>query len=194
MRIGFVRQVAKGGFKNIGLARDARGAAGCAAQGDPMKTIVFVLCLAASAARAQAPDDRAALQGIKDGKIVYDITEGDGKGLLDRIETIDETRRSLMKDGVAPHFVLTFRGPATKLIQTDMEKVKPEDRPYAAKIAATLAQISKAPGMDSLEQCAVAVRHQGTKAENVVPPVKVIGNSFVSLMAYQSKGYAYIRP
>ena len=156
-----------------------------------MKTILFALCLAAS---ARAADDRAALQGLKDGKVVYDITEGDGKGLPDRLETIDETRESLIQEGVTPHFVISFRGSATKLVQSDMEKVKPEDRPWAAKIAAYLAKLGKQKGVDGLEQCAVAVRHAGTKAENVVPPVKVVGNSFVSLMAYQAKGYAYIRP
>jgi len=51
-----------------------------------------------------------------------------------------------------------------------------------------------AQGIDSLEQCSVAIRTQGTKAENVVPAVKVIGNSWISLMAYQAKGYAYISP
>ncbi len=158
-----------------------------------MKTILFACLLAASAVRAQA-DDRAALKGIKDGRIVYDITEGDGKGLLSRLETIEETRRSMLDAGVMPHFVISFRGGATKLVQTDMEKVAPAERPYAAKIAAYLAEMGKQKGMESLEQCAVAVRHAGTKAENVVPPVKVVANSFVTLMAYQSKGYAYIRP
>lgn len=159
-----------------------------------LRTGLLIALLAAVALRAQAADDHAALQGMKDGKIVYDVTEGDGKALLERIEVIDETRQALIKQGVTPHFVLTFRGPATRMVQTDMEKVKPEDRPYAAKIAAALAQMSKSPGVESLEQCGVAVRHAGTRAEDVVAPVKVIGNSFVSLMAYQSKGYAYIRP
>jgi len=155
-----------------------------------MMTLLLGLALASGA----VTDDKTALQGMKDGKIVYDITEGDGKALLDRIETIDETRRSMLEAGTMPHFALSFRGPATKLIQTDMEKVKPEDREYAAKIAKYLASFAKEKGVESLEQCAVAIRHAGTKAENVLPPVKVVANSFVTLMAYQSKGYAYIRP
>ena len=163
-----------------------------------MKTIGFAMlamfAVIALAGTARAADDSAALKGLKDGKIVYDVTEADGKGLLDRLETIDETRQSLIAQGVTPHFVLTFRGGATRLIQSDAEKVKPDDRPFLPRITALLAQMSKAPGVESLEQCAVAIRHQGTKAENVAPQVKVVGNSFVSLMSYQSKGYAYIRP
>jgi intracellular sulfur oxidation DsrE/DsrF family protein len=70
----------------------------------------------------------------------------------------------------------------------------PEDRPVAAQIAAKLREMSAAPGVDSVEQCSIAIRQQGTKAENVVPGVKVIGNGWISLMAYQAKGYAYIAP
>ena len=51
-----------------------------------------------------------------------------------------------------------------------------------------------AKGVENLEQCAVAVREQGTRPENVVPSVKVVGNAWISLMAYQARGYAYIAP
>jgi intracellular sulfur oxidation DsrE/DsrF family protein len=136
---------------------------------------------------------RAADEAPANGKVVFDIVEGDGQKLLGRIETIDETRQSLVEQGLSPQFVLAFRGGATKLVQTDMEKVKPEDRPWAAKIAARLDQMSKIQGV-SLQQCAVAIRHAGTKAENVLPVVKVIPNSYIAIMAYEAKGYAYIVP
>ncbi len=152
----------------------------------------FAVLVFAPASRAA--DDAAALSGLKEVKVAFDIHEGDGKGLLSRLNTIDETRQSLIKQGVTPHIVLAFRGPATKLVQTDVEKIKPEDRPVATQIAAKLADMRKASGVESIEQCSVAIRGQGTKAENVIPAVKVVGNSWISLMAYQSKGYAYISP
>ncbi len=152
-----------------------------------------VLSLLAVTAFAGPGEDRSPLAGLKEGKVVYDITEGDGKALLVRIESIEETRQDLIKQGITPRFVLSFRGPATLLLQTDMEKVKPENRPFASQISALIAQLSKAPGVESLEQCAVAIRHSGTKAENVIPPIKVVANSFVTIMALQAKGYAYIR-
>lgn len=159
-----------------------------------LAVFLLVLLLSPDAATAQGIDDKEALSGMKEVKVAFDIHEGDGKGLLNRLNVIDETRQSLIKQGVAPHFVLAFRGPATKLVQTDVDKIKPEDRPVAVQIAAKLEDMRKAPGIDSLEQCSVAIRQQGTKAENVVPAVKVIGNSWISLMAYQAKGYAYISP
>lgn len=147
-----------------------------------------------TAAAAAGYDDQEALSGLKEVKVAFDLTTGDAKALLGRLNVIDETRQSLIHQGVTPHFVLTFRGPATKLIQSDMSKIKPEDREGAAKIAAKLAQMRHAKGVENLEQCAVAVREQGTKPENVVPSVKVVGNAWISLMAYQARGYAYIAP
>lgn len=156
--------------------------------------LVLALTFGVMPLRAEPADDKVALAGIKEVKVAFDVTEGDAKGLLNRISVIDETRASLLKQGVTPNFVIAFRGPATKLVQKDMEKVKAEDREVAGKIAAKIAEMSKAPGVASIEQCSVAIRQQETKAENVLPEIKVIGNSWISLMAYQSRGYAYIRP
>lgn len=140
------------------------------------------------------PDDKAALAGLKDVKVAFDITTGEAKKLLNQLNVIDETRQSLINQGVTPHFVLAFRGPATILVQTDQQKIKPEDRETAAKIAAKLKQLRAASGVDSLEQCNVAVRQQEVKTENVLPELTVVGNSWISLMAYQTKGYGYIAP
>lgn len=160
-------------------------------------TAIAVFALAAVPAMVQAQaqaDDRVVLTGVKELKVAFDVLEGDAKGLLNRLNVIDETRASLIKQGVTPHFVVAFRGPATKLVQNDVSKIKPEDRETAVKIAAKLDEMSKAPGVASIEQCSVAIRQQETKAENVLPAIKVVGNSWISLMAYQSRGYAYIRP
>ena len=154
----------------------------------------LAVLLFAPGAQAQGADDRDALSGLKEVKVAFDIHEGDGKALLNRLNVIEETRQSLLKQGITPHIVVAFRGPATKLVQTDVDKIKAEDRPVATQIQAKLGEMSKSQGMDSVEQCSVAIRQQGTKAENVLPEVKVIGNSWISLMAYQAKGYAYISP
>lgn len=145
-------------------------------------------------AGARAADDAMALKGLNDVKVAFDLKEGDAKLLLNRLNVIDETRQSLIKQGVTPHFILAFRGPATKLVQTDQEKIKPEDRANAEKVAARIREMSSSPGVEGFEQCAVAVREQGTKVESVLPQIHVVGNGFISLMAYQARGYAYIAP
>jgi intracellular sulfur oxidation DsrE/DsrF family protein len=54
--------------------------------------------------------------------------------------------------------------------------------------------MSKESGVDGMEQCSVAAHEQGIKPDKVMPAIKVVGNGFISLMAYQARGYAYIRP
>lgn len=159
-----------------------------------LATLPLLFVCATSPARADMPDDRNALSGLAEVKVAFDITTGDAKALLGRMNLIDETRLSLIKQGVKPHFVLAFRGPATRLVQTDIEKIKPEDRETATKIAAKIREMSKAPGVESVEQCSLAARQQETKIENVLPDIRVVGNGWISLMAYQAKGYGYIAP
>ena len=153
-----------------------------------------VATAAAACPAAHCADDRDVLAGVKELKAVFDIREGDGKVLLNRLMVIEETRESLIAQGVRPRFVLTFRGPATKLIQTDAAKIRPEDREIAAVIATKLDEMRDATGVEGIELCEVAIRGQGTKAKDVIPAVKIVGNTFTSLMAYQARGYAYISP
>ena len=143
---------------------------------------------------AVAAADKAALGDLQELKVGFDLKEGDGKLLLNRLEIIDETRQSLIGQGVKPHFILAFRGPATRLVQTDVELIRPQDREIAAKIAAKIKQMSASSGVEGFEQCAVAAREQGTNVEKVLPEIRVVGNGFISLMAYQARGYAYIAP
>ena len=102
--------------------------------------------------------DQATLSGLSEVKVAFDVTNGDGKALLKQLDVIDETRQSLIKQGVKPYFVITFRGPATKLVQKDQSQIKAEDREYAAKIAEKISDLHSADGVTSIEQCGVAVR------------------------------------
>src|SRR6266536_3253865 len=90
--------------------------------------VVAVFAVASVPAYPESPDDQAALSGLSEVKVAFDLTNGDGKALLTQLNVIDETRQSLMKQGVKPHFVLAFLGPATKLVQTDQSQIKAEER------------------------------------------------------------------
>lgn len=152
------------------------------------------MTLGGDAGAQSLPDDRAALASLKEAKVAFDITAGEAKKLLTVLEVIDETRESLIRHGVAPRFILAFRGPATVLVQSDPQRIKPEDRETVAKIAAKLRQLRAAEGVERLEQCDIAARLAKVKREDLLPELTVVGNSWISLMAYQAKGYGYIAP
>ena len=160
------------------------------------KTLVLALALmvvVGLAGTSHAGDDNP-IAGLKDAKIAFDITAGEPGRLLNILNTIDETRESFVRQGVTPHFVLAFRGPATLLTQTDLSRLKPEDRETASKIAAKLKQLHATAGIERLDQCSIAMRGQKVDKAQVNPDVTVVENGWVTLVGYQAKGYAYIAP
>lgn len=155
-------------------------------------SVFLLLQGAVQVAQAESsPMDKDALQGISDVKVIYDVTTGNAKKLLSRLELIEETRESILKQGGKPHFILSVRGPASFLVQKDNSKIKPEDLEAAAKINEKIKAMSKQPEYQ-LSQCAVANRFLKIKNEDTIAEVKVVGNGWISLAAYQNKGYAYI--
>ena len=160
------------------------------------KTLVLALALmvvVGLAGTSHAGDDNP-IAGLKDAKIAFDITAGEPGRLLNILNTIDETRESFVRQGVTPHFVLAFRGPATLLTQTDLSRLKPEDRETASKIAAKLKQLHATAGIERLDQCSIAMRGQKVDKAQVNPVVTVVENGWVTLVGYQAKGYAYLAP
>src|SRR3546814_2520239 len=51
-----------------------------------------------------SPSDQAALAGAKSVKAIFDITVGEPKKLLGRLDLIGETADQLVKQGVTPKF------------------------------------------------------------------------------------------
>ncbi len=161
-----------------------------------LKTLTLalaVMVMVGMTGTSHAGDDNP-IAGLKDAKIAFDITAGEPGRLLNILNTIDETRESLVRQGVTPHFVLAFRGPATLLTQTDQSRIKPEDREIATKIAAKLKQLHATAGIERLDQCSIAMRGQKVERAQVNPDVAVVENGWITLVGYQAKGYAYIAP
>ena len=156
-------------------------------------SVGVVLTAPALGARSHAADENP-IAGLKDAKVAFDITAGEPGRLLNILNTIDETREGFAKHGVTPHFVLAFRGPATLLTQTDLSRLKPEDRETAARIAAKLKHLRGSAGIERLDQCSIAMRGQKVDKAQVNPDVTVVENGWITLVAYQAKGYAYIAP
>ena len=65
----------------------------------PIALMAFLFC----STGAKGADDQMSLTGLKDVKVAFDIKEGDAKLLLSRLDVIDETRQSLIRQGVTPH-------------------------------------------------------------------------------------------
>jgi intracellular sulfur oxidation DsrE/DsrF family protein len=145
-------------------------------------------------ASAQSADDRPALSGLSEIKIIFDLTSGDAERLSGTLAVIEQTRVSLLEQGVVPHIVLAFRGGATKLVQTDLNLLAVEQRKYSSEIAAAIKALGSAKGIAAMEQCGIAAKNHEVQEEKLLPGVNLVGNGWISLAAYQAKGFSYISP
>jgi intracellular sulfur oxidation DsrE/DsrF family protein len=152
-----------------------------------------VLAAPVMGAVAHAADDNP-VAGLKDVRIAFDITAGEPGRMLLILNTIEETRESFVKQGIAPHFVLAFRGPASLLTQSDLSRLKPEDRETAGKVAAKLKALRATAGIERMDQCSIAMRGQKVDKAKVLPEMTIVENGWITLVGYQAKGYAYIAP
>lgn len=146
------------------------------------------MALAGCAAISHEPE------GAKEMKMAFDITDGNPQVLLTKLTVIDLTRKQLVESGVTPRMVLAFRGDASYYTQTDLAKVKEDDRADALRIAAKIRELRKASGVEAIEQCNVPLASRKLKPTDLMPEVKLVPNGWVSLVAYQQKGYGYIVP
>ena len=142
-------------------------------------------------AHAEKPDDSAALAGITAGQVVWDINMSDPRRLSLHLRVIQETYDDLVRQNVVPDMIFAFRGRSVLLISTDREAIPLEERHYLDEVAELLSDLSKRPGV-RMEACSVACRLFGAKAENLLPGIHAVGNTFVSLIGYQEKGYGTI--
>ena len=158
--------------------------------------LVPAMGIAQSPAAAPYPSaaNYDALQGVHDMKMAFDVTDGNPKALVGKLNSIDVTRKQLMDAGVTPHIVVTFRGDASYYTQSDPNKLKPEDRAEYAKVHEAIRQLRKQPGVESMEQCSLPLPSRKIDKADIMPEVKVVPNGWIALVAYQQKGYAYIAP
>ena len=139
----------------------------------------------------QRPSDSAALEGVTSGKVVWDINMGDPRKLSLYLKVIQETYDDLVRQGVTPDMIFAFRGRSVLLISTEREGIPLEQHIYLDEVAELLKDLSKRPGV-RMEACSVACRLFGIKTETLLPRITAVGNTFVSLIGYQAKGYSVI--
>lgn len=137
------------------------------------------------------PADARALAGVQTGKVAWDINMGDPAKLALYQQVMDETCEDLKRQGVTPDMVFTFRGPSLPLVTTDRTDVPPDLEAHHDAIAGRIAALLAKPGV-RMEACSVAATLFKVKSETLLPGVEYVGNTFVSQIGYQSKGYASI--
>lgn len=156
-----------------------------------MKNLLIVLLvLYPSILFAGNLDDKQALGDLKVVKIVCDVNVGKAKLLLRRLELIDETYSQLIDAGVTPTVVVAFRGGASLYVTRGGRYVDAKDAGIKKEIQGWIDQFSQH-GF-RIEQCAIAAKAQKVEPADFLPTITVVQNGYISLVAYQTRGYALL--
>lgn len=150
-----------------------------------MLTLIF-----SSGAYSGEINDADALAGYNQGKIVFDINLTEASKMALYLKVIQQTYNDLERQNINPDIVLAFRGLAVTIIQTDKPVDSPEERKLSDQITKQVNHL-QAMGV-KMEACSVATGLFEVPNNNILPGIKVVGNTFVSLAGYQKQGYAII--
>ncbi|HSQ14764.1 MAG TPA: DsrE family protein [Candidatus Binatia bacterium] len=142
---------------------------------------MLLLAIIVPARAADAPNDREALSGLKTARAVFDVRAPDRERMIFNLELIKETAEGMAAQRVKPKMIVTFRGPGIRLLT----------REQAADELAPL--ISELKGMGvRFEVCTVATRIFKVDKATILPEIVLVGNSLISLIGYQNRGYALV--
>jgi intracellular sulfur oxidation DsrE/DsrF family protein len=155
----------------------------------PAALLLAILLLPVTVSAGQL-NNADALKGLKTVKVVCDVNVGNPELLLWRLELIDETYTQLLDAGIQPTFVVAFRGPATNYVTRGTGYVSPDAYAIKKKIQGWVTQFQK--NGFALEQCAIAARAQKVPFGDILPQITVVQNGYISIVAYQNKGYALL--
>jgi len=152
-------------------------------------TALFALVFSLGSTAAEL-DDRFALSGVKNAKALFDVANGNPTALVATLDTIVETIDTLKHTGLEPEFVLAFRGAAVRFLSSDGSHIATEHAATAMELATRIEQLA-ARGV-RVEACGITMRRMKMDSTKLVKGVHPVGNTFISLIGYQSKGYALI--
>ena len=151
--------------------------------------VTFTIALIATPA---VSGEYTALDGVKQVKVVFDVSLGSPKManiVFWAVKNVyeDESVRSLSKP---PQVAVVFHGPAVKLISTNREDFKDSDKQALDEFTNMVRQMKK-DGV-TLEVCLYAVKVMGVDPATILPEVDKVGNGFISVVGYQAQGYSLV--
>ncbi|QMU61652.1 MAG: hypothetical protein GKR92_08070 [Gammaproteobacteria bacterium] len=144
-----------------------------------------------SVASAEKPKDTNALENIEVGKVVWDVLASRPDRLLFYLKLIDETYDDLVRQDVEPDMVFIFHGRALQLIKSEKVDFLTKDKQAHQEVLTLISDLNARPGVQ-MEVCSISARMQEIENDGIISDVKMVGNTYVSLIGYQSKGYSVI--
>jgi hypothetical protein len=131
-----------------------------------------------------------ALKGLTASKAYFDVTIGEPKQLLIRLQLVEKTYNQLVAAGVTPVFVIGIRGKASSFFTKGTDYVLDIDLPEKRQIEAIVKKLKTQ--KIAIEQCYIAAGFQEIDIADFLPEIELVANGYVSMIGYHSQGYGLV--
>jgi intracellular sulfur oxidation DsrE/DsrF family protein len=135
-------------------------------------------------------DDHAALAGLQEAKGIFLIDVNDPNKVAHVLKVVGLTRKGLEKQGVKPHLIVDFIGPAVAFLTKDRRGIGYMQERAVSALQHEIDELSHA-GV-GVEACGIAMRGMDVSPGDLIPSVKPVANGYISAIAYQAKGYSLV--
>ena len=125
-------------------------------------------------------------------RCVWDFTTGDARRFCDRLALVIDSAEDFRKRGIESDFVLLLHAGATQFGARTLRGTK-FDKPDAADLAPAHELLQRFARMGGrIVVCGIAMERSAIAEDNVIDGATIERNVFVSSVALQNRGYAYM--
>ncbi|WP_197495779.1 DsrE family protein [Acidihalobacter yilgarnensis] len=135
-------------------------------------------------------NDHAALAGLHEAKGLFLIDINDPNRVAHVLKVVGMTRKGLSEQGVKPHLIVVFVGPAVAFLTKDRRGIGYMQERAVSQVQHEIDGLAHE-GVP-VEACGIAMKGMDVSPKDLIPAVKPVGNGFISVIAYQAKGYSLV--
>ena len=151
---------------------------------------LFLLAAGASSAAQAIYTNDSALKNVVRANVYFDVNLDDSQKLLLRMNLLQQTVQQLREAGLGKSIVIGFRGGASRFITRGDNYVLDEEIEDKQKIQKLISRFSDE-GV-TIEQCSIAADLLDIIHEDFLPEIRIVANGYISLIGYQTQGYAVV--
>lgn len=151
---------------------------------------VVLLLLSCHHGYAKEFNNKRALAHLAAVKVFFDVKTKNPDKLALQLGQISETMQQLAKAGVKAEIIIGFRSQASNFVTKGDDYVLEEELEAKKEIQAWV-QRFHALGV-FMEQCLLSATLQDIDPDDFLPGIEVVKNSYISMIAYQARGYSQV--
>ena len=155
-------------------------------------SVFLTVCLITVTAGDICSEEYSALKGLKSVKAVFDFELGNPHSALIHLQVIHQTfkDKNIWMGKKKPDIAVVFIGPSVKLVSKNRGDFSTDDQKILNEFASTISAMAK-DGI-KFEICLIAVKVFGVEPSSILPEIKQVGNGWISLIGYETRGYALV--